>query len=217
MNESRLEKLSPLSGVAAVVIMLVGVVLFNNYEFLPPAKKVADFLNSNASSVYAGGYIASLSSFFFIWFAGSLRSTLIDHEGGNGRFSNIAFGGGLAASVVLGISFVGILTSALRAGIGDGITPIGAITMFDFYGQLTGQLFALFIAVFITATSVVSLRTGLFPAWFGWASLVVAFGLLTPIAYAVLGFAILWLLVVSIWLYIRGASVGVPSAVVESI
>jgi hypothetical protein len=217
MNESRLEKLSPLSGVAAVVIMLVGVVLFNNYEFLPPAEKVADFLNRNASSVYAGGYIASLSSFFFIWFAGSLRSTLIDHEGGNGRFSNIAFGGGLAASVVLGISFVGILTSALRAGIGGGITPIGAITMFDFYGQLTGQLFALFIAVFITATSVVSLRTGLFPAWFGWASLVVAFGLLTPIAYAVLGFAILWLLVVSIWLYIRGASVGVPSAVVESI
>jgi hypothetical protein len=105
----------------------------------------------------------------------------------------------------------------LRAGIGDGITPIGAITMFDFYGQLTGQLFALFIAVFITATSVVSLRTGLFPAWFGWESLVVAFGLLTPIAYAVLGFAILWLLVVSIWLYIRGASVGVPFAVVESI
>jgi len=64
--ESRIEKLSPLSGVAAVVIMLVGVVLFNNYEFLPPAEKVADFLNSNASSVYAGGYIASLSIFFFI-------------------------------------------------------------------------------------------------------------------------------------------------------
>lgn len=214
MNESRLDKISPLSGVAAIVIMLVGVILFNNYEFLPPAEKVVDFLNNNASSVYVGGYIASLSSFLFIWFAGSLRSTLIEHEGGNGQYSNIAFGGGVAASVVLGISFVGILTSALRAGTGDGITPIGAITMFDFYGQLAGQLFALFIAVLITATSVISLRTGIFPSWFGWVSLVVAFGLLTPLAYAVLGFAILWLLVVSIWLYIRGASRGESPAVV---
>ncbi|MBK5108881.1 MAG: hypothetical protein JJE12_12160 [Anaerolineales bacterium] len=79
--------------------------------------------------------------------------------------------------------------------------------MIDFYTQLTGQLFGIFMAVFISAAAVVSLRTGLFPSWLGWASLVVSFGLLTPYAYAMLAFTILWLLVVSIWLYVRGISV----------
>lgn len=204
MNESRFERLSPLSGAAAVIFMLVGIVIFNNYEFLPPAERIAEFLNSNAPQVYTGGYIASLSTFFLIWFAGTVRSVLNAREGGNGQLSTIAFGGGVAAAVVLGISFVGIFASGLRASAQGGITPVGAVTMIDFYAQLTGQLFGIFMAVFISAAAVVSLRTGLFPSWFGWASLVVAFGLLTPYAYIMLTFAILWLLVVSIWLYVRG-------------
>jgi hypothetical protein len=207
MNESRFERLSPLSGAVAMIFMLVGIVIFNNYEFLPPAERIAEFLNINAPQVYTGGYIASLSSFFLIWFAGTVRSALIAREGGNGQLSTIAFGGGVAAAVVLGISFVGIFASGLRASAPGGITPVGAITMIDFYAQLTGQLFGIFMAVFISAAAVVSLRTGLFPSWFGWASLVVAFGLLTPYAYIMLTFAILWLLVVSIWLYVRGISV----------
>jgi hypothetical protein len=32
--------------------------------------------------------------------------------------------------------------------------------------------------------------------------------LLTPFAYAVLGFALLWLVVISIWLYMRSALLG---------
>lgn len=207
MNESRFERLSPLSGAVAMIFMLVGIVIFNNYEFLPPAERIAEFLNINAPQVYTGGYIASLSSFFLIWFAGTVRSALIAREGGNGQLSTIAFGGGVAAAVVLGISFVGIFASGLRASAPGGITPVGAVTMIDFYAQLTGQLFGIFMAVFISAAAVVSLRTGLFPSWFGWASLVVAFGLLTPYAYIMLTFAILWLLVVSIWLYVRGISV----------
>ena len=207
MNESRFERLSPLSEAAAVIFMMVGIVIFNNYEFLPPPERIADFLNSNAPQVYTGGYIASLSTFLLIWFAGTVRSALIAREGGNGHLSTIAFGGGVAAAVVLGISFVGIFASGLRASAPGGITPVGAVTMIDFYAQLTGQLFGIFMAVFISAAAVVSLRTGLFPSWFGWASLVVSFGLLTPYAYAMLAFAILWLLVVSILLYVRGISV----------
>lgn len=204
MNKSRLERLSPLSGVAAIAVMLAGVVLFNNYDFLPPAEDVADFLNSNPSRVYAGGYIASLSAFFLIWFAGSLRSVLVEKEGGTGRLATIAFGGAVAAAVVLGTSFVGILTSGLRAGAPGGITPAGAVTMFDLWGQLTGQLFPTFVAVFIMATATVSLRSKLFPSWFGWVSVVIAVGLLTPLAYVVLAVVLVWISAVSIWLYIKG-------------
>jgi hypothetical protein len=104
----------------------------------------------------------------------------------------------------------------LRAGAEGGISPIGAVTLFDFWGQVMGQMFGFGLAVLIAATAVVSLRSDAFPAWFGWASVVRAFGLLTPIAYIMLAFAMIWLVVVSIWLYIRGSSAGETSTLGET-
>ncbi|MCJ7537435.1 MAG: hypothetical protein WBD62_20110 [Anaerolineales bacterium] len=150
-----------------------------------------------------------------IWFAGSVRSALLEQEGGSGRLSAVAFGGGVAASIAIGISFIAVFAAGLRAGTPSGITPVGAITMFDFWTQVMGQMFGIFMAVFIGATAFVSLRTAMFPAWFGWASAVVAFGLLTPYAYIMLAFALLWLLVMSIWLYVRGSTVVEVTPIAE--
>ena len=135
--------------------------------------------------------------------------------GGTGRLSMVAFGGGVASAVAIGTAFTSILPAGLRAGTPGGITPEGAVTMFDFWSQVAGQMFAISLAVFIGATAVVSIRTATFPAWFDWVSWLVAFGLLTPVAYIVLALAVLWLLVVSIWLYVKGASATEPSPVAE--
>ncbi|UCD42766.1 MAG: hypothetical protein JSV69_03925 [Chloroflexota bacterium] len=216
MNKSRLDRLVPLTGAVAVMLLVIGVITFNYYEFLPPGEELADFLNNNASQVAAGGYIGSLAAFFLIWFTGSVRSALVEHEGGTGRLSTVAFGGGIAAAIVLGISFIGIFAVGLRASAPGGMTAVGAVSMYDFWAQLTGQLFSIFMAVLISATAIVSLRSGLFPSWFGWLSVIVAIGLLTPFAYVLLAVAFIWVLVVSIWLYTKGAPVGEPSAQVES-
>ena len=215
MNGSRLERLAPLTGLVSVVLLIIGAVVISNYDYLPPAENVADYLNGNPSRVSAGAYVASLSAFFFIWFAGSLRSALIAREGGTGRLSTVAFGGGVAAAAAMGISFTAVISSGLRAGAPGGITPVGAVTMFDFWGQIAGQMFAICLAVFIGATAVVSIRSDVFPTWFGWASATVAIGLLSPIAYIMLAFAVVWLLVVSIWLYVRGAKGGEQTPVGE--
>ena len=215
MNKSRLERLSPLTGAVTVVLLIIGVLAFNYYEFLPTAESIADFLNGNSSRVSAGGYIGSLAAFFLIWFAASMRSALLEQEAGDGQLSMVAFGGGLAAAIALGISFIGIFASGLRAGAPGGIPPVAAVALYDFWTQLTGQLFSIFMAVFVGATAVVSLRSGLFPRWFGWVSTLVAIGLLTPYAYALLALAFIWMLIVSIWLYLKGAPVGEPSALVE--
>ena len=217
MNESRLERLAPLTGVISVALFIIGSLVISIYDYLPPAQKVADYLNGNATRVSTGAYLASISAFFLIWFAGSVHSALREREGGTGRLSMVAFGGGVAAAAAMGTSFTAILSAGLRAGAPGGITPIGAVTMFDFWGQVMGQMFAISLAVFIGATAVVSIRTAVFPAWFGWVSALVAFGLLTPVAYIVLALAVVWLLVVSIWLYFRGASIGEPSTVVEPV
>jgi hypothetical protein len=65
-------------------------------------------------------------------------------------------------------------------------------------------MLAFTMAVFIGATSVISLRTSMFPKWFGWASAIIALGLLSPIGYFVLAFALMWLLGVSIALFRKG-------------
>lgn len=204
MKKSRLERLAPLSGLVSVILVVFGAIVISNYDYLPPAEKVADFLNGNSTRVSTGAYIASISAFFLIWFASSVRSALIEREGGTGRLSTVAFGGGVVAAAAMGTSFTAILSAGQRAGAPGGISPIGAVTMFDFWGQVMGQMFAISLAALIGATAVLSLRTGVFPAWFGWVSALVTLGLLTPFAYFILFFAMVWLLVVSIWLYVKG-------------
>jgi hypothetical protein len=206
VNESRIERLAPLTGVVTVVLMMVGAGLFGVYDYLPSAEKVKEILSTNPTRVNLAGYIGSISAFFLIWFAGSVFSALREREGGTGRLSMVAFGGGVASGVALAAGFSVMVASGSRAGAVGGISLAEAVTLYDLYGQVLGGMFAITLAVFIGASAVVSLRAAVFPAWFGWVSALIAFGLLTPIAYFVLAFALVWLFVVSIWLYRRGAS-----------
>jgi hypothetical protein len=194
MNESRLARLAPLTGVIALVLFSIGAALLGIYDYLPAADRLQEILSDNATNVFAGGYIGSISAFFMIWFAGSVFSVLREREGGTGWLSMIAFGGGVASGVALAVGFSAILASGARAGAEGGITPVEAVTMYDLYSQVLGGMFAIAMAVFIGATAVVSLRTSVFPKWFGWVSALVAVGLLTPFAYAVLALVLVWLL-----------------------
>ncbi len=211
MNNSRLERLAPLSGAVTVVLVIIGALLFGAYDYLPSADRAVEIFSDNPIRVMVGGYLGSLSAFTLIWFSGSVYSALREREGGTARLSMVVFGGGVASSVALAAGYSVLVTAGVRAGAPGGISPVGAVTLYDLYGSILGQMFAITLAVFIGATAVVSLRTGMFPAWFGWVSALVAFGLLTPIAYIVLGLAVIWMIVVSIWLYRRGASTALAS------
>ena len=76
----------------------------------------------------------------------------------------------------------------------------------DFYNTMIGQMGTFTFAILIGATGIVSLRKAIFPAWFGWLSLVIALGLITPFGYILLVVALIWLLGVSITLFRRGSS-----------
>ncbi len=202
MKESRLEQLAPLSGLVAVVLFFVAAALTTTtFEYLPPAEEIADSFSANSTRISAGGYLGTLAAFFLIWFAGSVRSTLREREGGTGRLSAIAFGGGVASAVLVAVSFSLTMVIAGRANAVGGIEAVGAITLYDLTSQIMGVAFPVTMAVLLGATAVVSLRADIFPAWFNWLTALIAFGLLTPIAYIILLFAVLWVLVVSIWLY----------------
>ncbi len=208
MEKSGLERLSPLIGVIGVVLIIAGAMITGFFSYLPAADEVAAFYNTRATQAALGGYLGVLSGFFFIWFAASLRSELRRHEAGEGRLSDLAFAGGVAAALVIGLGFSLIATAAARASAPGGISTVGAITLYDLSSTVQGGLYAVALAVMIEATAVVAFRHRAFPSWFGWVSSILALILLTPYGYIGLFVAPVWLAAVSIWLYARGRMAG---------
>ncbi len=203
MDNSRTERFSLLSGVVAVLLLLAGSALIGIYDYLPPAEEIADYITDNDARVQGGGYLGSIAAVFLLWFSGSVRSALATREGGTGRLSNIAFGGGIGASIAVALGFSAIIAAGSRAGADGGITAIGAITFHDLWGQFLGYANGLMLAVFVAATSIVSLGTNIFPKWFSWLSLLLAIGLITPLNYIFLYGGVAWLFVVSVWLFVK--------------
>lgn len=207
MGKSALERLSPLTGVVGVALVVAGAMVSGLFSYLPPADQLAEYLNSHVAGVALGGYLGMLSVFFLIWFSGSLRDALRTHEAGDGRIADLAFAGGVASALAIGLGYTLLSAAASRASSPEGISAVGAATTYDVSSAIEGSLFAVALAVMVEATAVVSFRHGVFPKWFAWISSVLAVGLLSPLSYIALVFAVGWLVVVSIWLYIRARKI----------
>lgn len=205
MNNSRLEKLAPLTGAASVLVMMVASGMLGVYDYLPLADRLVEIFSGNSTKVIVVGYLGLLSAVLLMWFAGSVYVALREREGGAGRLSMVAFGGCVASGIALGTGFTALLAIGARVGAEGGISPAESVTLYDLYGTILGQMAAYTWAVLIGATAVISLRTAMLPSWFGWASVLIALGLISPIGYFVLALALVWLFGVSIWLYRRGA------------
>jgi len=186
-------------------LMMAATGILGVYDYLPTADRLVEIFSGNSTRVMLVGYLGLFSAVLLLWFAGSVYGALSEHEGGFGRLSMVAFGGCLASGITLGIGFSALLAIGARVGAVDGISPAEAVTLYDLYGTILGQMAAFTFAVLIGAVAVVTLRTTMFPNWFGWASGLIAIGLVTPFGYFILAFALLWLLGVSFALYRRGA------------
>jgi hypothetical protein len=204
MDNNRSGKLAPLSGVVFVALVVAATALINLYDYLPEANSLTTQMAGRASQIALGGYLGVIGSFFLVWFAGSVYGRLREVEGGAGRLATLAFGGGTLAGVLSALSFVLVMVAGQRAGTPSGLDPVAAVTLYDAWGAIMGSAMPVMMAVLVGATGGVALQKGAFPAWFGWLSIAIAVGLVTPFSYIVIGFGVLWVIVVSIWLTVRG-------------
>ena len=199
-----LERWGPLAGIAAVVLLAVGVIIG---AFGGPApnegtgQEWLDYFREDDAKIYAGSTIFLLGVVLFLWFLGTLRAALLAAEAAPGHWSAVAFGAGIATAVLLSLIVVPALGGALST---DALEPaaaqsLGLLTFVFFIGA---QVFA---ATFLAATAVAALTTRALPAWLAWASLALAIVLVTPIGF--LGILIglpLWMLAVSVLLWQTG-------------
>lgn len=212
MTTQRWERYAPWTGVLAVVLWVVGFLILmspGNVAQDASPEQVLDYHQRNGGPVIAGSFIFMLGVLSFVWFLGSLASSLRVAEAGAGRVASIAFGGGLGMAVCALLLPSGGVYVALAAGTMSAASA-------DALRHLPGVFYIgveLFAAVLVGATGLVALRTAVLPRWLAWVSLLLGLVLLIPpIGWVgVLLGVPLWTLTVSL-LLIRAAGTSGPEA-----
>lgn len=172
MEDRRYEQIAAASGFLLLGLSLIGFVIAPPPPgAIDPVDKVASYFADNRGQILLQSYVWMLSAGAFLWFIGSLRSYLRSAEGGNGRLSAVAFGGGVA-----GIT-VSVATTmfwiALALGSDEAVAPAVVQVSFDL-GNVAFLIIGVPFAVMFAATGVVALRKHAFPVWLGWLSLALA-------------------------------------------
>jgi hypothetical protein len=203
MRMSSWERFAPLAAIGTVILWAIAIFVVesgNTPDEGSAAEAVAYFENDR-TTIYLGSMALMAGSLLLIWFAATLREAVVARSPESTRLGSVVFGGGLA---------VGIMTMALpTAQIGGAfaaedatLEPAAAQALwFASDGFFIASMYA--AALFVIATAVGILRTGLFPAWLGWVSIVLGIWLLiSPIGWIALIFVFpLWLILVSVLLW----------------
>lgn len=200
MQESRIAQYAPLTGIVYVVFMLTGIALSGSPGYRPPAERVVEYFTQSSDRIIAGHYFGIVSVIFLLWFAGSLARALRGEGGDTERLSTIAFAGAVftAVALVVGVGLLGV--GADLAARPTGITPEVGALIHRMYSKLMASTLSIGLAVMIGATGVASLRGGLFPAWFGWASLIMTVLLVTPFHWLMEIASFPWIVFASVWI-----------------
>jgi hypothetical protein len=206
MEGSRLDRLAPLSGILALVCVGAAAAMIGVYDYLPTGEKLVEVFSRSPNTLVVSGLLGNLSAFFMFVFASFTAVRLRQGSTPAGWLVKLAYGGGIATALVIGVGFTSLIATGSRAGSPGGIGPIEAVTLYDFYGNLLGDLFGVTMACFMLAAAVIWLRAGVLPSWFNWAAIVVGILLVTPVAYILEPVALVWILVVSVRMYARPAS-----------
>jgi hypothetical protein len=172
--------LLPLIGVLSIVVLIVGFAVSGE----PPdtdegAQEAVDFYLDNEGSVMAGSVIQGVAAALFVFFGGILRVFLREAEGARPVLSAVAFGGLVIFAVGMAIDATINFALAEEA---ENIDPVATHALVALWSN-DFLPFAVGLLTFMIATGIVIVRTGVLPQWLGWAAIVVAITIPTPIGF----------------------------------
>jgi hypothetical protein len=190
-----------LCGVGAAVLFAVGTVLGGpSPQDDASASKVVSYFRDHVTITRVGSLLLALAGVLVVLFAARLREVLQSGQPGRDVLSLAAFGGAviLAAGALLDAVVGFALVQAADHKFGAPAQTLNVMFNNDFF-MVTGG-----IAVLLLATGISTVRRPVLPRWLGWAAIVIGvLSLAGPAGFLGAILAIVWLLVVSIRLFVR--------------
>jgi hypothetical protein len=216
MPDSKADRVAPLSGVVFLVVALLGALVLypsDAPDFVDDPAKIAAFYNENDGDILMATVAYMLSSFFLLWFVGTLRSHIRSGEGASGRLAGIAFGGGVTAATLLLAAAGTEAVAALRVDEQDAIDPQMAAVYSDLSSILFGAAAPFGMAVLLAASAVAGFRFRVLPAWLAGIAAVLALGcIIPPISFMVLIVSFFWIGATGVVLYVSAKPPAPPAA-----
>jgi len=172
MNTRTRERLAAATGIVTAALFGVSFVIGLSPE--PPdlnagSGEVAKYVAANQDGIQVQVLLNSVAMLFFLWFLGSVRAGARSAEGGAGRVSAVASGGGLVGAGFVLLANVFAATAAYRPE----TSPEIVRTLVDLEALSIGLGAAAF-AVFFMAIAVATIMDGGLPKALGWFALVAA-------------------------------------------
>jgi hypothetical protein len=208
MRNRGLQRYAPLAGVVFVVLIILAVVIGgetpdNNDSQASIAKFWKDDRNAQIWSTVIGAW----ATFFFVWFAASLRSVLRRVEAGPSRLAAINYGGALIGAT--GLILLLSLSFAAAESVND-VPPSVTHTITVLNNEIFFPI-AVGFGLFFLSAGILSVTTRVLPVWLGWITVVIGIVCITPAGFFALLVGVVWIAVVSVMLYLRGPDVTEPA------
>jgi hypothetical protein len=103
MSNDTSERQGAVAGIvfAILIVVGVGILIAKPPDTDASAVTFATYYVDHQNAIRAGLTVVGVGIFFYLWFLGSLRSTLAAAEGGAGRLASVAYGAGLVGAAFL--------------------------------------------------------------------------------------------------------------------
>jgi hypothetical protein len=208
---------APLTGALFVVLTLVAFFAIGGStpEGDDSAQKVVSFYSDHETKEIIAAVVLALAAVALIFFAATLKQRLDVASPNRGILPTVALGAGIIASG-------GFLSAAtLHFALADYASDIDASAA-QALNAIDADFFLPFVAGLATLILATSLwlvgNRSLLPTWLGWVGIIIFVVSFTPAGFIGFGLAGIWIIVVSILLYLRDetALVGSPATAPRS-
>ncbi|HEY1285077.1 MAG TPA: hypothetical protein VGF04_03245 [Solirubrobacterales bacterium] len=208
---------APLTGALFVVLTLVAFFAIGGStpEGDDSAQKVVTFYSDHETKEIIAAVVLALAAVALIFFAATLKQRLDVASPNRGILPTVALGAGIIASG-------GFLSAAtLHFALADYASDIDASAA-QALNAIDADFFLPFVAGLATLILATSLwlvgNRSLLPTWLGWVGIIIFVVSFTPAGFIGFGLAGIWIIVVSILLYLRDetALVGSPATAPRS-
>lgn len=184
MTNRQLERFAASAGIIGALMTVTYVVMPPHADNYPYTRQVISEMARNHEAYFFKNLVGTLSFFLFLFFLGSLYSTLRRAEGGTGWLSALTLGGGLVLTAVHSLESVASYALAWHVAQEGNIAVVTALEDIE---NVTAYFYAVPLAVMLVAASIVAHRTRVLSRWIAWvgfiagaAWLVGAVGVLDP-------------------------------------